>query len=141
MKRLMLSALYLIPLLFTLLSCQKESIQADYQIIPLPQQIQLSADKTPFTLNSQTQILYPAEDKRLQDYAQLLAQYIKTKTHKEIAINTSTDTTNAIILQILPKGINPEGYQLDVNSRHVIINGNSEAGVFYGIQTLRNHYP
>lgn len=141
MKRLMLSALYLIPLLFTLLSCQKESIQADYQIIPLPQQIQLSADKTPFTLNSQTQILYPAEDKRLQDYAQLLAQYIKTKTHKEIAINTSTDTTNAIILQILPKGINPEGYQLDVNSRHVIINGNSEAGVFYGIQTLRKSLP
>lgn len=141
MKRRTISIFCLIPLLTILLSCQKESIEADYQIIPLPQQIQIVSNEKPFILNERTRILYPEENKGLKDCAQLLVQYIKDKTHKEITIGSGKDTNNAILLQILPKDKNPEGYQLEVNTQHIIINGNSEAGVFYGIQNLRKSLP
>ena len=36
---------------------------------------------------------------------------------------------------------NPEGYQLKVTSDQVVISGPTEAGVFYGIQTLRKSIP
>lgn len=45
MKRTIKLSLCLLSALLTLLSCQEESIQADYQIIPLPQQIQLKVMK------------------------------------------------------------------------------------------------
>lgn len=45
MKRRTISTFCLIPLLIVLLSCQKESIEADYQIIPLPQQIQIVSNE------------------------------------------------------------------------------------------------
>lgn len=131
----------LISLLLTFSSCQKETVQADYQIIPLPQQIQIQNDENPFIINDQTQILYPSGNEKLKDCAQLLAKYIKEKTHKEITIATGKDKENAILLQTHSAGNNPEGYQLEINSHHLIINGNSDAGVFYGIQSLRKALP
>lgn len=65
----------------------------------------------------------------------------KRKTHKEITIATGKDKENAILLQTHSAGNNPEGYQLEINSHHLIINGNSDAGVFYGIQSLRKALP
>lgn len=69
MKRRTISIFCLIPLLIILLSCQKESIEADYQIIPLPQQIQIVSNEKPFILNERTRILYPEENKGLKDCA------------------------------------------------------------------------
>lgn len=57
MKRTIKLSLCLLSALLTLLSCQEESIQADYQIIPLPQQIQLKSNEDPFIVNKQTGIL------------------------------------------------------------------------------------
>lgn len=73
----------LISLLLTFSSCQKETVQADYQIIPLPQQIQIQNDENPFIINDQTQILYPSGNEKLKDCAQLLAKYIKEKHTKK----------------------------------------------------------
>ena len=53
MKRTIKLSLCLLSALLTLLSCQEESIQADYQIIPLPQQIQLKSNEDPFIINAE----------------------------------------------------------------------------------------
>lgn len=141
MKKSIKLSLYLISILFILSSCQQESTQANYQIIPLPQDIQLKSQENPFIINKQTQILYPNGDEKLKEYAQLLAHYIKEKTHKEITITTDTNTSHPIILQIIPQDNNQEGYQLNINSQQIIINGNSTTGVFYGIQSLWKSLP
>ena len=141
MKRTIKLSLCLLSALLTLLSCQEESIQADYQIIPLPQQIQLKSNEDPFIINKKTNILYPKGNKKLKEYAQLLAQYIEEKTHKEITIDSSTKANNSIILQIVPQSTNLEGYQIDINSHQITISGNSEAGIFYGIQSLWKALP
>lgn len=64
MKRTIKLSLCLLSALLTLLSCQEESIQADYQIIPLPQQIQLKSNEDPFIINilqMQTPALHPTD--------------------------------------------------------------------------------
>lgn len=123
MKRTIKLSLCLLSALLTLLSCQEESIQADYQIIPLPQQIQLKSNEDPFIINKKTNILYPKGNKKLKEYAQLLAQYIEEKTHKEITIDSGTKANNSIILQIVPQSTNLEGYQIDINSHQITISG------------------
>lgn len=141
MKNPIKLSLCLLSALLTFFSCQEESIQADYQIVPLPQQVQLKNNENSFIINKQTHILYPKGNKKLQKYAQLLAQYIDEKTHKEITINAGTQANNSIILQIAPQNTNREGYQIDINSHQITISGNSDAGVFYGIQSLRKALP
>jgi hexosaminidase len=46
-------------------------------------------------------------------------------------------TSRAIHLGIVPEVSHAEGYRLDITSDRVVIGGGSEAGVFYGVQTLK----
>lgn len=103
MKRTIKLSLCLLSALLTLLSCQEESIQADYQIIPLPQQIQLKSNEDPFIINKKTNILYPKGNKKLKEYAQLLAQYIEEKTHKEITIDSALRQITLLFYKLYPK--------------------------------------
>ena len=57
-----------------------------------------------------------------------------------MAVQAGTDG-KGIILQLGGNAENPEGYQLKVTSDQVVISGPTEAGVFYGIQTLRKSIP
>lgn len=75
----------------------------------------------------------------MKEYAQLLAQYIEEKTHKEITIDSGTKANNSIILQIVPQSTNLEGYQIDINSHQITISGNSEAGIFMAYKVYGKH--
>lgn len=54
---------------------------------------------------------------------------------------TSQSLQNAIILATGLNADNAEAYQLKVTQDNVTITGTSEAGTFYGIQTLRKSLP
>ena len=70
--------------------------------------------------------------------AEFLAEYVKEVTGIELKV-TDSARENAVTLAV-GEVENPEGYNLTVNSNGVTITG-SEAGVFYGIQTLRKALP
>ena len=75
----------------------------------------------------------------MQRNAHLLAEYIGEKTGLDLR-TTAEPQAGAITLAIAP-GENAEGYLLTVTAEGVNITGASEAGVFYGIQTLRKALP
>lgn len=125
---------------FMLLSCNTEVKEANYQIIPLPQEISVMDQAAPFILSNGTKIMYPEGNEKMQRNAEFLASYIKDLTGKSLAVQAGTDG-NGIILQLGGNAKNPEGYQLKVTSDQVVISGPTEAGVFYGIQTLRKSIP
>ena len=52
-----------------------------------------------------------------------------------------TEGKGAILLKLGMESENPEAYQLSVNADGVTIAAPTEAGVFYGIQTLRKSIP
>lgn len=121
-------------------SCQSVQQEANYQIIPLPQEI-VAAQGNPFILKSGVKILYPEGNEKMQRNAQFLADYLKTATGKDFAIEAGTEGKNAIVLALGTEAENPESYQLNVAGDGITITAPTEAGVFYGIQSLRKSLP
>ena len=122
-----------------LLSCTDNTPKADYRVVPLPQEI-TEKSGSDFVLNAETQIVYPKDNAVMERNANFLAEYIKEKTNLTLA-TTTDECSKAITLAIGDVCENKEGYQLTVTADGVTITGASEAGVFYGIQTLRKSIP
>ena len=121
-------------------SCQSAQQEADYQIIPMPQEI-VTASGNPFILKSSVKILYPEGNENMQRNAKFLADYLKTATGKDFVIEAGTEGENAIVLALGTESENPESYQLKVTGDGITITAPTEAGVFYGIQSLRKSLP
>ena len=123
----------------TLLSCTNSGEPtANYQVIPLPQEI-VEENGKGFLLNKNTSIVYTG-DAAMKRNAELLAGYIKESTGLDLKV-TDSPTAGAITLAVGEVGDNAEGYTLTVNREGVNISGASAAGVFYGMQTLRKSLP
>lgn len=60
----------------------------------------------------------------------------------ETEVTADTGSSNSIRLVLDRTAVSsPEGYRLKVGKRDITITGSSEAGIFYGIQTLRKSLP
>ena len=123
-------------------SCNKEQ-EANYQVIPLPQEVSLTQEK-PFWLDGDILIAYPENNALLQRNAEFLSEYIRQSTGyapKTKVIAAGEQVKNAITLGLDPDIANKEGYVLTTTPEGISINGQTENGVFYGIQTLRKSIP
>ena len=123
-------------------SCTAEK-EANYQVIPLPQEVSLTQEN-PFKLNENVLIAYPENNALLQRNAEFLSEYIQQATNyapKTKAIAAGEQVKNAIVLGLDPGIANKEGYVLTTTPEGININGQTENGVFYGIQTLRKSIP
>jgi len=111
------------------------SARAQYDVVPLPQSIQMQKGE-PFLLsNDQVQILAP---ETLKGEADFLQAYLKDVTGQTFSIVPKREKRKSYIeLAISPNVTEPEGYVLTINKKGVTIAGGSATGVFYGIQTLR----
>ena len=59
-----------------LCSCSGEKTAANYQVIPIPQEIVMAANGE-FALNNNVKIIYPEGNEAMQRNAQYLAGYLK----------------------------------------------------------------
>ena len=124
-----------------LMSCNKQtpaSSTADYNVVPFPQEITMEEGDA-FELNGKTVIAYSGNE-AMKRNAELLAEYIKHATGLELEV-TATEKENSITLAVEELGENSEAYRLTVDGKGVNITGDSPAGVFYGVQTLRKALP
>ncbi len=107
---------------------------ADYGVVPMPQRIEMQRGD-PFVLDGDVQIL---AGEGLQQEASFLQVYLKELNGLSLPIAQKRQKkVNYIELTLSPKVTGPEGYVLTVNKKGITIAGESAAGVFYGIQTLR----
>lgn len=130
-------------LIAALVSCKgrQEGAIAHYDVIPLPQQMEQSHGE-PFVLNASTRIGYPKGNEKIKQTASFLAQYIREITGYEPEVVPRYLESNGINLTLGDTAtFSPEGYQLSIREHAIHIAGSSEAGVFYGIQTLRKSLP
>ena len=110
-------------------------------VIPQPQEVSQDIQAHPFVINPQTGIVYPEGNEKLQRTAEFLASYIEEATGITVRTTTEAARKNSIILAVDGSITNKEGYQLEVTSENIHLNGGSESGVFYGIQTLYKALP
>lgn len=143
MNRELLFYITAILLCAGILSCNKKEATAtcNYEVVPLPKSI-TPAKEAPFILSTSTHIGYPEENKKLRQTAVFLSGYIRKMTGIETEVTADTGSSNSIRLVLdRTAASSPEGYRLKVGKRDITITGSSEAGIFYGIQTLRKSLP
>lgn len=122
-------------LLMTACSNQPTTI-ANYEVVPIPLEIN-TTQQASFLLKSGVTVYYPVGNEKMQRNAEFLASYVKAQTGIELQVQAGEGGKGGIVLQLGLANDNPEAYQLKVDASQVVISSPSEAGVFYGIQTLR----
>ncbi len=131
--------LFLFSVLMLLSCSEKQLVKGNYQVIPLPQEINPN-NQTSFTLTASAAISYPKGNTRLENVANLLAGYIESSTGNKLKVGAGKSASG--INLVIDKAIaNKEGYVLTISSEGIRIAGATEAGVFYGVQTLRKSIP
>lgn len=110
-------------------------------VIPQPQEMTLNVQAPPFVITSQTYVSYPENNEALQRTAEFLAAYIKESTGTTVRVGTKDKQENLITLAVDDAIPHKEGYRLDIQSKAISLKGGSEAGVFYGVQTLYKSLP
>lgn len=117
------------------------TVKGNLDVIPQPQEIVLARDTTPFIIDRSTTIVYPATNEKMHRTADFLATFIKEMTGTEVHVSDKEKSSNAIILAVDSTMGHPEGYKLQITPEKVLLTGGSEAGVFYGIQTIHKALP
>ena len=126
----------------TFASCQAEK-KASYQVIPLPQEVNLT-QAGPFKLNESVLVVYPENNALLKRNAEFLSEYVKQATGYALqtkGVAEGEQVKHAITLGLDPAIAHKEGYVLTTTADGIRLNGQTENGVFYGIQTLRKAIP
>lgn len=142
MKVKAIIAILLACLAVTALHATDDIVRADYRVVPLP--VVNGIKSADFSLSGQCLVNYPMGNRNMERNAQFLSQYIEEITGMHLSIRPVINTQEGkgnITLALDPKISNDEGYEMLVTPRGVTIKGKTAAGVFYGIQVLRQSIP
>lgn len=140
MKKYIIIIGALFALVFT--SCEKQIETADYRVVPLPKEINLS-DEKPFVLDKNTVITYSVADEEVAKEAGFLADYIDDILGFRPEVRcTDKEGKNSINLVLNKNSFDDEeSYQIIVNENVIKITSSNTSGIFYGTQTLRKSLP
>ena len=139
MKRISFNLMGVLCILFSACS-EKRTLNSDYEIIPKPLDVNCKGDAS-FLLKDGVAVIYPENNQKMQDNAEFLVDYVEKQTGVKLTSHAGMPVDGAICLTLDLSDDNAEAYKLIVNDKRVCISGASEAGVFYGIQTLRKSLP
>lgn len=143
MKRVSFNLMGVLCILFStcFYACsEKRTLNSDYEIIPKPLDVNCKGDAS-FLLKDGVSVIYPENNQKMQDNAEFLVDYVEKQTGVKLTSHAGMPVDGAICLTLDLNDDNAEAYKLIVNDKRVCISGASEAGVFYGIQTLRKSLP
>lgn len=143
MKRISFNLMGVLCILFStcFYACsEKRTLNSDYEIIPKPLDVNCKGDAS-FLLKDGVAVIYPENNQKMQDNAEFLVNYVEKQTGVKLTSHAGMPVDGAICLTLDLNDDNAEAYKLIVNDKRVCISGASEAGVFYGIQTLRKSLP
>ena len=142
MKKFRLTVITSVLLAAIMASCAGTTQTADYNVIPKPQEVSLTANGGEFKLSGTTVIVngVPGND-TIARYAGFLSNYIEQLTGSRLNVVDEARDKNAIVLTTGLASDNREAYKLSVTPEQITIQGSTPAGVLYGVQTLRKSIP
>lgn len=120
-------------------ACSRHIAEADYAVIPAPYEVSTDTLQSPFILSSASTVAYPAGDSVLMRQAALLADYVAENTGIELRVAPGASGDISLLRNLDDE--NREAYMINVSPDGIVVNGATEAGTFYGIQTLRKSIP
>lgn len=107
-------------------------------IVPYPNQLTLGNGEV--DLSSFTTITYYNDTTRL--HAESFAQQLEKASGIKLTLSQQTDpAADNVLALIYDNALAPEEYTLDATDKHIEIKASSDAGIFYGLQTLKQLLP
>ncbi len=122
--------LFFLTLILSLIPYTSESQSSG--IIPSPQSVQQFSGQ--FEIKPTTIIVAPEP---LRTAAELFAASTADILDKKLSVNVKGESTGNILLSIDKSIPDKEGYELNISSTKIEVKASAEAGIFYGLQTLR----
>ncbi len=117
-------------MILTLFSCEKKKVELiSPSIIPAPQSLQVNPGY--FTINEATTVSNNDDFTASHDF---LINYLEQVTGREW--ETKYSDNNAIILEYDAQISSKEGYSIISKDRNITIKASTDAGAFYGVQSL-----
>lgn len=111
----------------------------------IPKPLKIVSTNTGFALDKYTTIYTSKDAEGFKEVGEFLAKKIKEKTDLDLPVNVDNiqNTKTAIYINQSDNIdlVNPEAYQLHITQDSIILNSNTAAGSFRGIQTLRQIIP
>lgn len=135
MKKLLLAA----TMVAMLSACSDKTImQANLDIVPKPNVMELVEQSHQFNINVKTVIVSDNEESQFN--AEYLQSYLKNIVKGDFVVLKAAEK-NFIGLEICDDIKGDEEYALHVDGRCIIIKARTQTGLFYGIQTLLQMLP
>ena len=133
-------------LAMTLLLCQTACTNSDLakeNLIPKP--VSAISERGSFDLTDQTDIYIQGESVELKQIGQYLADKLNPSTKLGIEVKTTTVAPASgniyLLLSANDTELGDEGYELTITGKLVRLTANKPAGLFHGIQTIRQLLP
>lgn len=123
---------------FTATLCSAQTGVHVIKVVPAPVYVEYGTGV--FSINASTSIRVAAsEDDSLRELANFLVGVLSPAVGADLTIETGIDSpTNSISLVLEQRGAPAaEAYRLESNTARITISSGTYAGLFYGIQTLR----
>jgi len=131
--------------ILNLVSCSADSPTDLTNECIIPKPVSVTATGEAFTIKKGTDIYIQGDNIELKKTGDYLAAILRPVTGFEIDVITSADLPpkGSIILTLSGAGgeNSREGYKLDISKKTITISASAPAGVFMGIQTIRQLLP
>ncbi len=145
MRPLLLKTSASIVLITLILSCGSKNPPklSEQSLIPMP--VSVTATDSVFELNENTSIYAQPGSEEVRNIAQYLADHLNPATGLGIEVETANDTSAAggifLTLTDADTTLGDEGYELTIKSNTIKLLAHRPAGLFRGVQTLRQALP
>jgi hexosaminidase len=140
LRRTALGGIFL-AVVFGQMACQPTDLTKE-NIIPQP--VSVVPDGKSFNIADQTDIYVQGESSELKQIGQFLADKLNPSTGLGIEVKSATaepGSGNIYLALTSDQELGNEGYQLKITDKLVSVTANKPAGLFYGVQTIRQILP
>jgi len=141
---MMLNKVVFLILLSTLwISCAENKGQkVENKIVAntiIPKPVAYASLNSVFEISHEIKIELPSGNEKINKYTDNFKEFLK---HLDIKTSNSASKTIGIkLIQEHKYLLGTEGYQIEVNENHISLTANQAAGIFNGLQTLKQLFP
>jgi len=143
--RSLIYLLFLPGLLILISSCKPPTPKDLAKDVLIPFPVELQASGSSFEINKETGIYIQGGQEAIEKVANHLASYLRPSTGFPLKIQASDTWPGSgniyLALDAKDDELGTEGYKLDITEDLLVLTANDAAGLFRGIQTLRQLLP